>query len=81
MSASTQSRLPEPVLGTAVARIKESLLLSVVAGGLGLFLFSALVLVPFGKDVLGAIIAVIGFNVALIGVIGYVLYHVLDRMV
>ena len=69
------------MLGTAVARIKESLLLSVVAGGLGLFLFSALVLVPFGKDVLGAIIAVIGFNVALIGVIGYVLYHVLDRMV
>lgn len=70
-----------PVLGTAIGRIKESLLLSVVAGGLGLFLFSALVLVPFGKDVLGALLAVIGFNVALIGVIGYALYHVLDRLV
>jgi len=87
MLASVQSKVSDslgvrvPVLGAAVRKIKESLLLSIMAGGLSLFLASALVLVPFGQDVVGALLAVIGFNVALISFLGYILYHVLDRVV
>ena len=87
MASSMQTDLSEklsvrvPVIGAVFSRLKESLMLSVAASGLLLFLFSALVLTALGKDVLAALFGVMGINVTIIGLLGYAAYHILDRFV
>jgi len=84
MMAQASSRrsggLSLPSAGKIITMLKESLLLSMTAFGLLMFLFSALVLTTMGDDVVGALLGVAGLNVAVIGLIGYVLYKTLDRM-
>lgn len=60
-------------------RIRRSVLLTIAASGVALMVLSAFVLSQFGWDTVAGLLTVSGFNVTLIGIVGYLIYQALER--
>lgn len=78
-SSSVDAGGPTGRLVSLASMVRRSTMLMLVALGCVLAVFAAVVLPPLGLHTSAGLLAVTGFNVAVVGLGGHVLYKLLER--